>query len=486
LTEVNRLNAVDQLTNSDKIESEYPFFLLYLKSLATGTVSRLVMLKTISEKSIFKNISPYITQILVLTADWRYPQAKAVEFLSQKVPTKDFQRFLYKFSQSISSGEPLPPFVDREFRTFFTEYDAMKNQSLDKLKTLSDAYLPLLSVTLFLCTTMLVSSIFYNPEMMVMLTIMAVVAISIMLYLISWMMFKQAKPDEIMIDQDIKSSTRSRLEKISMICLGASILSLALPLPDYFYHLVVIGVLLLIPGYLGKRYINNIKKAEENFPAFLRYLGSNLKVDIPLKEVIKESLEIDFGALNKPLKDLYNRLEMRVEPKIAWLSFETDVDSRLIQRINVILTDTLATGGDVNQNSKQLEEFYGTYTSLRRKRYNAVSYHTGIVIPLYAVMAALFATLDGFFTSLSSFMGRISQMVDFIASPPIDFMRFFFMFTLTIFALNNVFSIYNVEGDSRFTMLFFLGMQLTVGGFLYIVINTAILGYLGSMIGVGF
>jgi len=256
LTEVNRLDVVDQLTNSDKVESEYPFFLLYLKSLATGTVSRLVMLKTISEKSIFKSISPYITQILVLTADWRYPQAKAVEFLSQKVPTKDFQRFLYKFSQSISSGEPLPPFIDREFRTFFTEYDAMKNQSLDKLKTLSDAYLPLLSVTLFLCTTMLVSSIFYNPEMMVMLTIMAVVAISIMLYLISWMMFKQAKPDEIMIDQDIKSSTRSRLEKIAMICLGASILSLAFPMPDYFYHIVVVGVLLLIPGYLGKRYIN--------------------------------------------------------------------------------------------------------------------------------------------------------------------------------------------------------------------------------------
>jgi archaellum biogenesis protein FlaJ (TadC family) len=264
-----------------------------------------------------------------------------------------------------------------------------------------------------------------------------------------------------------------------------SILSLVIPLPSFFYHLIVVGVLMLIPGFLGKRYIANIKKAEENFPAFLRFLGSNLKVDIPLKEVIKEAIEIDFGALNQPIKDLYNRLEMRVEPKVAWLSFETDVDSRLIQRANVVMTDTLATGGDVNQTSKHLEDFYQTYTSLRRKRYIASSYHTGIVIPLYAVMAALFATLDGFFSSLSSFMGRISQMVDFIATPPIDFMRFFFMFTLTLFALNNVFSVYNIEGDSRFTMLYYLGIQLAIGGLLYIAINSAVLGYLGSMIGMG-
>jgi archaellum biogenesis protein FlaJ (TadC family) len=316
---------------------------------------------------------------------------------------------------------------------------------------------------------------------MISLTIMAVVAISFMLYLVSWMMFNSAKPDEIMIESDTKSPRRKQLETLSLVFLGGAIVSIAVPMPTYFHHLAVVGVFLTIPGFLGQRYISEIKKAEDNFPAFLRFLGSNLKVDIPLKEVIREAIEVDFGALNRPIKDFYHRLEMRVEPRVAWLSFETDVDSRLIQRSNVVMTDTLATGGDVNQTSKLLEDFYHTYTSLRRKRYTAASYHIGIVVPLYAVMAALFATLDGFFSSLSIFMSKISQMVDFIATPPIDFMRFFFMFTITLFALNNVFSIYNIEGDSRFTMLFYLGLQLAIAGFLYMVINTAVLGYLGTM-----
>jgi len=480
----NQLDSIKEISKGDKVESEYPFFLLYVRSLTTGSMSRLLLLKLVAEKTVFKNISPFLSKILFLSSEWRYPQAKAVEFMSQRVPTKDFSKFLYKFAQSISSGEPLPPFIEREYKSYTTEYEAKRSQSLDRLKTYSDAYLPLLSVTLFLCTTMLVSSIFYNPESMIFLTIMAVVAISFMLFLISWLLFKAARPDEILIDGGHKSNKRKLIETITIICLFGALGSLLLPI-SYFEHLIIIGSLLVIPGALGKIYIGKILKSEEIFPAFLRFMGSNLKVDIPLKEVIREALEVDFGTLNGYLHDLYHRLEMRVEPKLAWLSFETEIDSRLIQRVNIVMTDTLATGGDMDQSSKLLEEFYHTYTSLRRKRYTASSYHIGIVMPLYAVMAALFATLDGFFTSLSSFMGRISTMVDFIATPPLDFMRFFFMFTLTIFSLNNVFSIYNIEGDSRFTLLFYLGLQLSIAGIVYILINAAVTVYLGTMAGTG-
>jgi archaellum biogenesis protein FlaJ (TadC family) len=478
-----KLDSIREMSTGDKVDSEYPFFLLYIRSLTSGSISRLLLLKIAAEKTVFKHISPFLGRILYLSSEWRYPQAKAVEFMSQRVPTKDFSKFLYKFSQSISSGEPLPPFIEREYNSYSAEYEARRSQSLDRLKTYSDAYLPLLSVTLFLCTTMLVSSIFYNPETMILLTIMAVVAISFMLFLLSWLLFQAARPDEIIIDQEFKSNKRKLIETITILCLIGAVGSLLIPI-SYFQHLILLGILLLVPGTLGKIYIGKIQKSEETFPAFLRFMGSNLKVDIPLKDVIKESLEVDFGTLNVYLSDLYHRLEMRVEPKLAWLSFETEIDSRLIQRVNVVMTDTLATGGDMNQSSKLLEEFYHTYTSLRRKRYTAASYHVGIVIPLYAVMAALFATLDGFFTSLTGFMGKISTMVDFMASPPLDFMRFFFMFALTIFSLNNVYSIYNIEGDSRFTLLFYLGLQLAIAGTVYILINGAVTGYLGSMAGV--
>jgi archaellum biogenesis protein FlaJ (TadC family) len=271
------------------------------------------------------------------------------------------------------------------------------------------------------------------------------------------------------------------MELIAIGSMALAALSLLIPMQNNFQHIIVVGVLLLIPGALGKYYIYRIKKREEVYPGFLRFMGSNLSTDMPLMNVISEASETDFGVLNSPIKGLYNRLRMRVEPRIAWWSFETELDSQLIRRMNLILTDTVYTGGNLTEASKFLEDFSHIYTTIRRRRYAAASYHTGIMLPLYYVMAGMFATLDGFFSALEGFMSKVSTMVPFLSPPPVGFMKFFFMFALVLFALNNVFSLYNIEGDSRFTIMFFMGLQLALGGIIYLTISTAVVGYLSGI-----
>ena len=60
-------------------------------------------------------------------------------------------------------------------------------------------------------------------------------------------------------------------------------------------------------------------------------------------------------------------------------------------------------------------------------------------------------------------------------------MRLFFVFTLVLFAFNNVFSIYNMEGDSRFTVLYYTGMQMALGGTVYLIMSEAVANYLAGM-----
>jgi archaellum biogenesis protein FlaJ (TadC family) len=60
-------------------------------------------------------------------------------------------------------------------------------------------------------------------------------------------------------------------------------------------------------------------------------------------------------------------------------------------------------------------------------------------------------------------------------------MRLFFIFALVLFAFNNVFSIYNMEGDSRFTILFYIGMQMALGGTVYLIISEAVANYLAGV-----
>lgn len=473
---------VEGLSKGDKIEFEFPFFMLYLRSITSGTISRVLMLQVASEKLIFNSIMPYLKRILVLMTQWRYPQAKATEIMSTETPTKEFSDFLFKFSQSIASGEPVNLFIEKYYTNYMAEFESSRMQAINRLKTLSDAYLPMLSITLFMTTTMLISSIFYDPAIMILLAIMIVIIVSFILYVLSWLIFQNAKPDAILVqEQKEKPPSRQRAEHAAIMSLVLSGLVLFIPFESRFMHFIIIGIILFLGGLVGRTYVNNVKKKEIDYPAFFRYMASNLSANIPLAQILQSASETEFASLDPVIQSLNNKIKMRVEPRIAWWGFETEIDSTLIRRVNTIMTDTIYTGGDLGIASKFIEQFYHIYVTIRERRYAAVSYHVGLVVPLYVISAALFGTIDGFFTSLIEFIGEMASLLDFFSVPEISFMRLFFVFALALFSLNNVFSVYNMEGDSRFTVLYYTGMQMALGGTVYLIISEAVANYLGGV-----
>ncbi len=482
LEKIKKLKIFKSMSSGDKIEFEFPFFMLYLKSITSGTISRILMLQVAAEKEIFKQIAPYLTRILILMTQWRYPQAKAAEIMSHEAPTKEFSDYLFKFSQSIASGEPVNQFIEKYYDNFIAEYSSKRMQSMNQLRTLSDAYLPMISITLFMTTTMLISSIFYDAKVMIVFAILIVIIISFILYVISWFIFQSSKPDNLLIQgQKEKPPARKRAEYATMMALIVSAGILTIPFENNFMHFILIGIVLFMAGLIGKQYVGKVKAMEKDYPTFFRYMASNLSANIPLLQIMDSAVETDFGSLNEIIKSLNNKLRMRIEPRVAWWSFETEIDSLLIRRVNTIMTDTIYTGGDLGKAYKQIEEFYHLYTTIREQRYSAVGYHVGLAVPIYVVAAALFSVIDGFFDSLVGFIGEMATMLDFFSVPDVAFMRLFFIFALGLFSLNNVFSIYNMEGDSRFTVLYYLGMQLTMGGTIYLIISEAVKGYLAGV-----
>lgn len=479
---IKKPKFLESMSSGDKIEFEFPFFMLYLKSITSGTISRILMLQVTTEKEIFKYIEPYLTRILVLMTQWRYPQAKAAEIMSGEAPTKEFSDFLFKFSQSIASGEPVNQFIDKYYDNFMADYASKRQQSMGRLKTLSDAYLPMISITLFMTTTMLISSIFYDAKTMIIIAILIVIIVSFILYIISWLIFQSSKPDNLLIqDQKEKPAARKRAEYASIMAIIVAAGILTIPFENHFMHFVLIGIVFFMAGLIGKQYVGKVKEMEKDYPTFFRYMASNLSANIPLLQIMDSAVETDFGSLNDVIKSLNNKLRMRIEPRVAWWSFETEIDSLLIRRINTIMTDTIYTGGDLGIAYKDIENYYHLYTTIRDQRYNAVGYHVGLAVPIYVVAAALFSVIDGFFGSLIGFIGEMATMLDFFSVPDVEFMRLFFVFALGLFSLNNVFSIYNMEGDSRFTVLYYMGMQLTMGGAIYLIISKAVEGYLAGV-----
>ena len=355
-------------------------------------------------------------------------------------------------------------------------------RAVERLRVMSDSLLSLESVTLLLCVIMIVSSVFFSPEVMITLAITSVIAISAFLFFLSWLIFTLAKPDGLFAESKIKPKRRRMIERCALLVIFVPILLILGPLRSYPHPvwLAAVGASLFSAGILGKHYASKVKKREEEYPAFMRHIISNCVGGVPVITALKGIDYDEFKHIGKAIKRLYAKLRMRVEPKIAWWSFVVELDSRLIQRVNTVLIDSLNVG-TLRRAGKIIEEFYSMYVMLRRRRYQVVSYLVNILVPLYAAIAGVFATIAGFFKALSSFMLQVATAIPFLSPPPIEFMDFFFVFTLLLLALADSLAVYSMEGDSRFTILYYLGLFLMIGGSIYYSLSEVTHHYLSSM-----
>ena len=472
------------IADKSYIESEFPFFLLYLRSIATSPISRIDMLKLASEKDIFEHIAKYLKRIVVLVNVWRYSQAGACEQVATKVPNKKLKTFLMRFAQSINSGEQTSSFISREYTNYMIEYVDSSERRLEQLKRLSDAYAAVLSSSTFLCATTLLSSLMLSFKMLLPIIILMIIVISAILFMITWGIFNAARPDGILAQVKIKPRRRVMVEILGIISIFLSfIVSMMIfrMLYKLSYSIAALGVPILISGALGCRYVNRVKECEKHYPTFLRQVSSICAAGIPLVLGFKDVLLVNYGPLNKPIKRLYAKLNLRIEPRVAWRSFEAEVSSELIRRINEIFVDTLHSGGDIEEVADLLESFYSQYVAIRRRRYQIVSYLKGLVVPLHITMAAVLGVIGAYFRLLAHYMTLISTIIQFLFIPPLQFIDFYFLLMIVTLSLNNTLAIYASEGDSRFTLLFYMGLFLLTGCVFYNIIGDLVAKFLSSL-----
>ena len=450
----NPLGIIRALSKGYKIESEFPFFLLYFRSIATARVSRNLLFKLFAEKTVFRNISEIFKKIHVLVDVWRYGHAEACETACRHAVSKVFKTFLIRMSQSISSGEDLEDFIRREYRNFMASYPEERERMLDRLRKFCDAYTSVFSSTTLICVTILLAVIFYSFKLMIEIAIIGLTSVSMLLFLFSWIMFSQARPDSILPKGD-KPARRRTLERINLALLASLPAIYLLPLLDQlFFKVALMGIPMMVGGFLGRRYVGRIKACEQHYPSFLRQVASICSAGIPVKTALKDAVNVNYGPLNRAVRRLYAKLNLRISSDIAWRSFEIEVDSQLISRVNSVFTDVLYRGGNVREVAKLIESMYFVYTTLRRRRYQIVSYLNGILVPLHAAMCGMLAIICGFFTALRKFVSYMPTILPLQASFPVDFINAYFIFVLVLFSLNNASAIYSIEGDSYFCLLY--------------------------------
>jgi flagellar protein FlaJ len=143
---------------------------------------------------------------------------------------------------------------------------------------------------------------------------------------------------------------------------------------------------LLIPGMVVRREEEQIKERDDEFTNFIRALGATESAKQSTTTKVLETLRgKDFGALTRNVENLYKRLNMRIEPMMAWRHFTADSRSYLIQKFSEMYLIGRQMGGEPKQLGELISSNMNKVLQLRERRAQSTVTLIGV---LYGITAA--------------------------------------------------------------------------------------------------
>src|SRR6056297_207836 len=382
-----------------EIEDRLHLFITHMTILSTANIDRVEVFRTLGEEEEYGALAEEMRRITQLVDTWNQSLDDALRIRANKSPSKPFADFLDRLAYTINAGQEIQDFLLSEQDVVIQNYVTIYEGSLENLEVMKDLYLSMvLSVTFALVfATVLPILTGTNPTM----TVSAVVVMFAFVQTGFLVMIRNTAPyDPVWYHPDHQTTDSEWRIRISvavgllltLALIGACLLVLlgrtsidpsSIPLPILA---AVPTTPLLIPGIVARREEEKIKERDEEFTSFIRALGATETAKQSTTTKVLQSLRgKDFGALTSNVSDLYKRLNMRIEPSMAWRHFTADSRSYLIQKFSEMFLVGRQMGGDPKQLGELISGNMSEVLQLRERRAQSTVTLIGV---LYGITAA--------------------------------------------------------------------------------------------------
>jgi len=141
--------------------------------------------------------------------------------------------------------------------------------------------------------------------------------------------------------------------------------------------------------------------------------------------------------------------------------------SNLILSTCRIEADSLRYGSRQTITSKAIHDYILNHLANRKKRRQVAGAIRGLALPLQAIFSAISALISVLTKILSGFAKLIYTWFPVITPISENMIMTFFSALMLIMAVASSYIIYSIEGDSKFTFTYHLGILLTISGLTY-------------------
>ncbi|WP_440005555.1 archaellar assembly protein FlaJ [Halomicrococcus sp. SG-WS-1] len=383
-----------------QIEDRLHLFITHMTILSTANIDRVEVFRILAEEDEYEELAREMRRLVELVDTWNQSLDDACRLRAKSVPSKALSDFLDRLAYTINAGQEIQEFLLAEQDAVIQHYVTIYEGALRNLEVMKDLYLSMiLSVTFALVfATVLPILTGTNPTMTVGAVVVMFAFVQVgFLFMIHttapydpvW--YHPEKRGRTVAERKIRASVIGGI-LLTVAAIGASLYVLlgrtsiapdAIPLPVYAAFPTTP---LLIPGLIVRREEEKVKGRDDEFTNFIRALGATESAKQSTTSKVLESLRNkDFGALTDNVNDLYKRLNMRIEPEMAWRHFSADTRSYLIQKFSEMYLLGRQMGGEPKRLGELISGNMNEVMQLREQRDQSTVTLIGV---LYGITAA--------------------------------------------------------------------------------------------------
>jgi flagellar protein FlaJ len=390
-----------------QLNNRFHLLITHMTILATTKIDRMEVFRTLAEEEEYGELATEMGRIVQLVDTWNQSLDDACRRRAKEVPSDTVSDFLERLAFTLAAGQSLREYLLTEQDQIINEYKTVYESSLDNLDVMKDLYMSMILAMTFALVFAVVLPVLTGTDPT--LTVSAVIVMYVFVQSGFYLGIRSMAPyDPLWYHPDERpSSVESTITKSFAVGVGLTGLLLVFslgsitglspvgladlfpifgdPLPLPLYAVIPVTPL-LIPGLALQRAEKRVAGRDEEFPSFIRALGTTESVkQSTSSDVLRTLREKDFGPLTPNIDDLYKRLNMRIEPIEAWRFFTADCRSYLIQTFSEMYMMGREMGGDPQVLGELIGENMSEVLQLRKQRSQATTTLIGL---LYGITAA--------------------------------------------------------------------------------------------------
>jgi flagellar protein FlaJ len=392
------------------IDRDMHLFITRIGTLSTGETARQDVLEMLSRMEGYRELAEEVRKIYKLAEEWHVGLSASCRFIARQTPSDLFSDFLYRLAHSMEAGDSAIEFFQAEQTVFMDQYAAEYSSSLKTIEVYFEAFLALIIASLFVMVVLSLFPLLTGLSANLLMSLAVVFFLFIECFYL-WILFATVPEEQVWYSGDLATPETDeiwRRMKYSIGLCGVFAVIIIIGAPYMTIPLAIafaITPLLYVSIYVNLQEME-IKRKDENFPAFVRTLGSTQEATGKVAITALKKLSYhDFGPLTDDIQSLYKRVAMRIDRQRAWQLFGAETNSELISKFSEMFSEGTSAGGEPRAISRIISDNFSRILSLRVEKFQTQGRITGILYGLAISMTViLFLALflvEGFFDMFS-------------------------------------------------------------------------------------